>query len=195
MDLGAYAQIEDLDSIAKANGISCPRLRGYRLMRDERPIDYKVIVHDIELEVLIDLCQSQWGTTWWITSSCETDARCRYHIKNFDWYYKLKDTPGYKEPEIRWERLKGKKKRIFRTRVKNALRRYKKQYDVWNKYAGRPDVLYIHSRIGGGNWPYYYADVVYQPWFLEKVDDACDSTYCDIYAKIEPFEGKIAEEE
>jgi len=31
MDLGAYVQIEDLDKIAKENGIVVPRLRGYRL--------------------------------------------------------------------------------------------------------------------------------------------------------------------
>lgn len=32
MDLFAYTQIEDLEEIAKENGIECPRLRGYRLM-------------------------------------------------------------------------------------------------------------------------------------------------------------------
>lgn len=35
MDLGAYVNIEDLDAIAKANGIDIPRLRGYRLMKEE----------------------------------------------------------------------------------------------------------------------------------------------------------------
>ena len=36
MDLGAYAQIDDLSEIARRNGIEVPRLRGYRLMKDER---------------------------------------------------------------------------------------------------------------------------------------------------------------
>ena len=75
------------------------------------------------------------------------------------------------------------------------MRKRKEQYAVWNKYVGRNDILYIHARIGGGNWGSYYTEVVDKPWFLEKIDDAFDSTYCDIYAKIEPFEGKIAEEE
>ena len=39
MDIFAYAQIGDLEQLAESNGISVPRLRGYRLMRDERPID------------------------------------------------------------------------------------------------------------------------------------------------------------
>ena len=35
MDLGAYSQTEDLDEIAKRNNIHVPRLRGYRLMKNE----------------------------------------------------------------------------------------------------------------------------------------------------------------
>ena len=38
MDLGAYIQIERLDAIAKANNIDIPRLRGYRLMSEVRPV-------------------------------------------------------------------------------------------------------------------------------------------------------------
>ena len=38
MDLGAYIQIDELDKVAKVNGISIPRLRGYRLMKDEKPM-------------------------------------------------------------------------------------------------------------------------------------------------------------
>ena len=117
MDLLAYSQIEDLKEIAKENGIECPRLRGYRLMSEESPIDLQF----------------------------ETDNE-------------------------------------------------KKQYKVFNKYVGRNDILYIHARIGGGNWPYYKDQVIDKPWFIEKVDDAYDSTYCDIYAKIKPIEREILNE-
>lgn len=188
MDLYAYCQIGELEELAKKNGIEVPRLRGYRLMKDEKPItaeDWKEIRHDTEIDVMKNLCQSNWGRDkygYWITDY--TRAKCAYHIKNYECQYMSKDDEGYKEPEIRWDRLKGKKKRIFITRVKNALRDYKKQYGVWNKYCGRDDILYIHARIGGGNWAYYCDQVVDKPWFLEKVDDAWDGTYCDIYAKI-----------
>ena len=60
------------------------------------------------------------------------------------------------------------------------------QYEVFNRYVGRPDVLMIHARIGGNNWEYYDGDntVAKEPWFLEKVDDCDDNTYCDIYARV-----------
>ena len=59
-------------------------------------------------------------------------------------------------------------------------------FETFDKYSGRSDVLYIHARIGGGNWHSYRDQVKGQPWFLEKVDDPYDTTYCDIYAKIDP---------
>lgn len=37
MDLYAYGQIENLDELAKKNGIDIPRLRGYRLMSEMTP--------------------------------------------------------------------------------------------------------------------------------------------------------------
>lgn len=188
MDLFAYTQIDKLEQLAQKNGISVPRLRGYRLMKSEKPItadDWKEIRHNIEIDVMEMLCESMWGRDKygrWITSG--TRAKCAYHIKNYECRYMSEDEEGYKEPEIRWDRLKGKKKRIFITHVKNALRGYKKQYEAWNKYCGHDDILYIHARIGGGNWPYYCDQVVDKTWFIEKVDDGWDSTYCDIYAKL-----------
>ena len=108
MDLFAYSQIEKISHIAEENGISVPRLRGYRLMSDEEK------------------------------------------------------TPG------------------------DSL-----QEKVWNKYAGRDDVLLIHARIGGANWIDCGGEsLTKEPWFLEKVDDEYDCTYCDIYAKINPKTAK-----
>ena len=99
---------------------------------------------------------------------------------------KAKDNEGYLEyKDVRWDRIHGWKRKILKTYIHNEYRRQYKQWEVWNKYVGRDDILYIHARIGGGNWPYYYDKVVDQPWFIEKVDDSFDSTYCDIYAKIE----------
>ena len=61
------------------------------------------------------------------------------------------------------------------------------RFDTWNKYAGREDVLYIHSRMGGYDWETYLkkGELMNQPWFLDRVDDSIDSTYCDFYAKID----------
>lgn len=67
-----------------------------------------------------------------------------------------------------------------------AYERTREQYEAWNRYAGREDVMMIHARIGGGNWEGYGgSDLEREPWFLEKVDDGFDETYCDIYAKVD----------
>lgn len=189
MDLYAYCQIDELDELVKKNGIEVPRLRGYRLMKDEKPIDdYTDVRLEVELTVVENLCRSKWGQAPWIEYSDYTDKKVAKYIKNFKCRYMDEDDPEYKAPEICWDRIKGKKRRIVKTLVKNELRGFKKQYEVWNKYCGRDDILYIHARIGGGNWADYYDQVVDQPWFIEKVDDGWDSTYCDIYAKIKAGE-------
>ena len=55
-----------------------------------------------------------------------------------------------------------------------------------DKYVGRKDVFCVHARIGGNNWNYYGGyKLEKEPWFLERVDDYWDSTYCDIYVKID----------
>lgn len=177
MDLGAYAMIDDLDIVAKENGIECPRLRGYRLMSKEDPVDLDDI-RDVAGECCVDLCRSIpfWSPSGYDVhlSSPRTDYLVKYYTRKINKY----------DREPRWDRIHGWKRRVLKTYIHNTMQRYKKNYEVWNKYAGKDNVLYIHARIGGGNWPTYCKHVVNQPWFIEKVDDPYDSTYCDIYARI-----------
>ena len=184
MDLGAFANIENLDELAKLNGIDVPRLRGYRLMSKEKKIYLdKDFFEGLELDVEIvsQLCDS---CPFWDAATCmyefsrKTRQRKKYYINT------IKD--GDEEKEfVRWDRIHGRKRKILKTAIHNRKKEIIRQFEVFNKYVGRDDILYIHARIGGGNWPYYYKEVVNQPWFIEKVDDYFDSTYCDIYAKIE----------
>lgn len=179
MDLGAYAQIEDLGKLAKANGIDVPRLRGYRLMVEEEPVSQEGIremMNDAAIRELKNLCDAEpfWSAhPKWRTYSSYTDYVEQYFLGPY------KDT-------IRWDRIHGWKRKVLKFEIKKAKRRIQKQYDMWNKYAGQENVLYIHSRIGGNNWSYFEGDknVASQPWFLDRVDDYFDSTYCDIYARI-----------
>ena len=129
MDLGAFVQIEDLDEVARLNGIEIPRLRGYRLMSQCKPYTEEEIADQIR------------------------DAKeCgREHGDSLSSLYYVK-------------------------------MRVREQCELWNKFAGRSDVLYIHSRIG-----YDYLDFENEPWFLGGTTDWYDGTYCDIYAKIEKF--------
>ena len=187
MDLGAYIKIDDIGKIAKENGIEVPRLRGYRLMKDEEPVNISemVVKKNIAIRCVEDLCTSQpfWNkNSTWSEFSSWTD-----YLKK--WYLVVgRDENGYKEyTDIRWDRIHGWKRKVLKTYIHNEIKRQTKQWEVWNKYVGKEDILYIHARIGGGNWPHYFDQVVYQPWFIEKVDDSFDSTYCDIYARIKPI--------
>jgi len=172
MDLGAYANITLLETIAKNNGIEVPRLRGYRLMVSEKPIDYTDLIERSESACCEDLCRS---FPLWKPNADEYD-----YNSYTDWLVKYYCPNG----KVRWDRIHGRKRKILKFEIKKEKRRVEKQYETFNKYVGRADILYIHSRIGGNNWPYYHEYVDTKPWFIEKVDDAIDSTYCDIYAKI-----------
>lgn len=178
MDLGAYAQINYLDEIMKANGIEVPRLRGLRLMKDEEPTTKEQldeILHSEYEYAVKNLCDSE---PFWNPNS-------NLHTLN-PWTDYLKQYYLTKDGDIRWDRIHGWKRKILKFELKKRKRAVLKQYETFNKYVGRDDVLYIHARIGGNNWTYFGGPekVATQPWFLEKVDDSFDSTYCDIYARI-----------
>ena len=185
MNLKAYSQIEDLMPVLQSTGIEIPRLRGLGLMKNEEPVnqtDLNEILHSMEILAVQNLCES--FPAWDFYSCCSefcpaTDRR----IKK----YMILDEDG--DPiSIRWDRIHGKKRKT----AKYAIKQYKKavidNIKVFNKYAGRDDVLFVHARIGGDNWNYFNGPsiVASHPAFLEKVDDYFDSTYCDIYLKIYP---------
>ena len=176
MDLGAYAKINDLSKIAEENGIDVPRLRGYRLMSEEKPLTEEEIKEEVT------------RTAHWIYEQmCQGIPRFSPHPR---WYEYSRRTKAIMKKyldengNLRWNLIHGKKRKNVKFILKKWEKAIRKQYTVWNKYAGRADVLYIHARIGGGNWNSYRAEVENEPWFLEKVDDYFDSTYCDIYATI-----------
>ena len=183
MDLGAYSNIEDLDKIASDNNINVPRLRGYRLMKDEKPINIEEWCDGIDTKIVENLCESvpfwTYGTGHYLLSYERDRLKYKYLIFNKDnWSRPIK---------VLWNKIHGKKRKVLKTAIHNETKSYKLQANTFNKYVGRDDILYIHARIGGGNWNYYHQYVVNEPWFIEKVDDAFDSTYCDIYARIKPI--------
>lgn len=186
MDLFAYTQIDKLDKIAKDNGIEVPRLRGYRMMKDEEPVsseDTKYIMEKSEVTVCKLLCSSD---PFWCSNpdyyeySSKTDLILRHYL------IEEVDEDGCSNyVGIRWDRIHGRKRKIVKFEIKKQKRKIREQLDMWNKYVGREDVLCIHARIGGGNWKYYGGDeLTKMSWFLDKVDDCFDETYCDIYALI-----------
>lgn len=180
MDLYAYTQIGELDKIAQDNGIVVPRLRGYRLMKDERPVSTEEM-REMQDEAAVHVCERICCTTGcWIEYSDRTKRICnRYLIRS-------RDEDGYeKYSGIRWDRVHGKKRKAFKLAIKQKKKAVKKQYDMWNKYVDNEDVLYIHARIGSGSWAREDGEkIMNEPWFLDKADDYFDNSYCDIYASI-----------
>ena len=189
MDLGAYAQIDILDKIMEDNKISVPRLRGLRLMKDEEPLsreDINDVAWDHGLWQCEQMCRSIIPfkfDPWCTVLSRRTDRIVKKYLITDDEGGRL---ACGRVTGIRWDKVHGKKRKAFKYALRKEKKKAEEQYRVWNKYAGRDDILYIHARIGGANWKYYEGDeyVASQPWFLEKVDDSFDNTYCDIYAKI-----------
>lgn len=176
MDLGAYVQIDGLSQIAEENGIDVPRLRGYRLMSEEKPLTEEEIKEEVT------------RTAHWIYEQmCQGIPIFSPHPR---WYEHSRKTKAIMKKyldengDLRWNLIHGKKRKNAKWAIKKQTNAVRKQYETWNKYAGKTDILYIHARIGGINWNSYKTEIENKPWFLEKVDDYFDSTYCDIYAKI-----------
>lgn len=173
MDLGAYAQIEDLGNILTDNNIEIARLRGLRLMKDEEPVS------DEDLKEMIADEQKHYAINW-IKQRCDwcwSSSRDRHWHKSFIYG---KDKNGYdKVIDVDFTKVHGKLRKHIKFAWKKIVKAYTAQYEMFNKYAGK-NVLYVHARQGGGNRTGYPIDTKH-PMYLSDVDDAWDSTYCDIY--------------
>lgn len=176
MDLPAFGQIPMYAKLAEENHIEVPRLRGYRLMAEEEPVPI-----ERALEGIMDqFFYKDFVTGYpafainpkWYEFSKRTNRLADKYL--------TKDRLG-----LRWDRLHGKKRKNAKYIIKKQTKKVVEQVNAYNKYAGQKNVLYIHARIGGLNWITYGGYKLEQePWFLEKVDDAMDQTYCDIYARL-----------
>ena len=188
MDLGAYAQISNLEQILKDNNINIPRLRGLRLMKDEdliTPEDFAAEYKEADFWAINEAVRGDWfWNSYWHTQSRETDRQLEYYV---DFARREDGSFDHFEPlKLHWERLHGDKRKLVKYKIKKKKARIKKQWEMWNKYCGQENILYIHARLGAGNWDGYNCDEIIkkQPWYIEHCEDQFDSTYVDIYAKI-----------
>ena len=58
-----------------------------------------------------------------------------------------------------------------KTGSKHPMSRIQEQFDMWNKYAGKSNILYIHARIGGLNWKFYNGDEIIAIDGLKVIDN------------------------
>ena len=182
MDLVGFMQIGTYDELLQANGIVIPRLRGIRYMKEET-IDLDADNFNrksVEVSVCEDLIRAIPRWTYQASMSVysmATDRLIKKYIKNGN---------------VHWHLLHGKARKKLKFAIKKQIKCKHEQLDMFKKYIGRADVLMVHARIGGQNWSYYNGQALErEPWFLGKVDDSFDNTYCDIYCKLEvlPNEG------
>ena len=190
MDLGAYAQIGPLGAVMRENGISVSRLRGLRLMADEKRITAEEIkaakktkLSD-DLRNLVEACPS-----WSLHPACYAYSRgVREKIKR---YYELGEN-GYDVLRVRWENLHGKARKRVRYVLRHSGKAVEDNLSMFNRFVGRNDVLYIHARQGSSNWSSTtHLSYSAQPWYICSIDDPYDASYCDIYARIKPITGEI----
>lgn len=214
MDLYAFAQMGRFTELMERNQIDIPRLRGVRWMGEEEIISNEEIQDDIASNSAWVLEQAVTSTPrfalhpLWHEYSGYTDRLKRYYLVEDVREERFVYSATGKEETIlnrvvvgaRWDRIHGKSRKNLKYMLKKRERAVRSQAAMHNKYVGRKDVLKIHARIGGKNWVNYDAHLTVekQPWFLEKVDDSFDRTYCDIYVRIDPTAMKVtmvAEEE
>ena len=188
MDLGAFANIENLEELLEKNNIDIPRLRGLRLMSEEKPITEEELQQSINFNWLsecVDLCCCDFNlNAEWVEWS---DRTTRISEKYIEFHVEEDGRINHCMPVgIKWDKVHGDKRKAFKHKRRKVEKRVREQFAIWNKYCGREDVLYIHCRLGGGNWKYYDCDNIIknQDWCLDYVEDAFDCTYLDVFAKI-----------
>ena len=192
MDLYAYANIGNLEQYLKDNGISIPRLRGLQLCKEMEPFteeEIKLNTNDIIADCIDDACASNWYFSGWYCYGRACERLKKKYTKQV--YSKTITCIDGSKTDIyisvpKWEKIHGKHRKALKFEIKQRLKQFETHRKAWDKYCGREDVIRIHSRIGGANWIYYDGPqiVASHPLFLEKVDDAWDCTYCNIYMKI-----------
>lgn len=194
MDLLAYLMGEEVEEVLKKNSIEIPRFRGGSFMASEEKFSDEALKEEIILLT---------GTIY--SRACTSKPRFRPNAPIHEYSDAtdrikekylltekitevLNDGEDYTYEKVtgfKWNLIHGKNKKAIKLAVKQRKKAVLKSFFTHNKYAGRKDILRIHARIGGDNWAFYGGgDIERQPWFLEKVDDYFDNTYCDIYVKI-----------
>lgn len=171
MDLGAYAQINTLDKVFNAVDVTIYRLRGLRLMKFEKLITQEKIDERINHEKV------QTVETWLKQHSFDCWTSWRDDNKHPAFIYDKNN----RVVDYDFSKIHGKDRKRIKFEFKKLNKKYKAQFDLFNKYVGK-NVLYVHARQGGNNRFYCGMPLVEKhPRWLSDIDDAYDCTYCDIY--------------
>ncbi len=176
MDLGAYANIEDLKHILEENSIVISRLRGLRLMKYEELISQdrlEEMINSMKLENAIRWLKQKSWNCW--SSQKDNNTHPAFIYDNVEDI----EAPESKIVAIDWSKVDKYDKKTIDTKNKEDEQRIRNNIEMYNSYIGK-DVLYVHARQGGFNRKAFPIDTTHT-MYLSDCDDWFDETYCDIY--------------
>ena len=76
-------------------------------------------------------------------------------------------------------------KRQARALARRSSRIAYRQLTAYNKHVKEKGVWMVHARVSDNSWIANGGrDIEKQPWFIERVKDGMDATYCDIYVRV-----------
>lgn len=175
---------EERMEVLKDNGIEIPRACDAILMGSAEPVDissllwlsddelgYEAIDNTICKDRMFETCSNNvyvWNpkSRFWSDRYLDADTRTVH--------WDMLERDG---------RLNRKRRKMIKMYVRNTRNKAKAQYDVFNSYVGRKDVVCVSSRVFG-DWERYGAKIMKSPWYIQTVADGQDDTYCDIYCRI-----------
>ena len=128
MDVGAYVQIENLRPVMTENNIYVPQLRGIRLMSEEEPASQEDIAKYIKKMALIN-CDEACRSNFSYNPSCYTFSPATYRLER---KYLIYD--GIRLVDVRWDKIHGKKRKMFKYLFKRAKKRATENFSIYNKY-------------------------------------------------------------
>ena len=202
MDLGAFVRIRGMKQLADLNEINVPRTRGYRWMAAEKPVTEEEMA-DLRERIETLTCDDAPRTEPMFSLSpmyTEFSLRTSKLVSQYMDVSEKEVTDGngrkYKRRVVKpdWNKITGQDAENLKIMLRNAVEQLEEQYSLFNEYAGKEGVLYVHARIGTKNGTKYkWTDLMDKPWFIAGTDDAFDDTYCDIYARVKEIPPEIAE--
>lgn len=164
------------DLIAEVTGTSLISIQDIRFMRDEELYSEESIQDTInrnDMSVIKHLVMSKWS----------------YNPKRFlglfpELFKKYIDYDRFKKTGkgIIWENIHGKKRRVAKYETKKFHKSIRNQYETYNKYVGRDDVLYFHTILNNEQ----YNKLCSSSSYIEDVADWFDPRYRDMYFKADP---------
>ena len=183
MDLYAYNQIENLEDILKDLNITVPRLRGIRLMKVSEPVSQEKIERYVKEQKVENSVQWLREKSWNCWSSSKENKKHPSFIYG-KVYNEYTETYETKVVDINYSKIRRKDRNIIKLENRKDEARIKRDFELWNKYCNQ-NVLYVHTRAGGGNRLWCKTDKLKEhPLYLNDCDDSFDPTYCSIYFDI-----------